>query len=355
MHPSALENAKRFRDAYFSSERELTIVEIGAQDVNGSLRTVFPDAARYLGLDFVRGKGVDIVLDDPYQIPLAIDSADIVLCSSVFEHSEFFWLTFLAILRILKPAGLFYLNALSNGDFHRYPVDCWRFYPDSGAALVKWGRRNGFRPLLLESYISVQDRDVWNDYVAVFLKDEAERELFQRRVLDNFAEVSNATRLGVEGFQGFSAKTEDQLQNARLGNELAALELRLPPAESGRADGTVLPAGGVWRWSIDSPRSDAELALGDDGTFRLRGWALGKSGSRLHVAMRQNGLTRCYPLNQNRPDVIRKILGEEPEGHARLMCGFDYAVPLGSAVEFGFECDAKFSWLKVLGDSAGTR
>ena len=30
---------------------------------------------------------------------------------------------------------LFYLNAPSNGEFHRYPVDCWRFYPDAGGAL----------------------------------------------------------------------------------------------------------------------------------------------------------------------------------------------------------------------------
>ena len=31
---------------------------------------------------------------------------------------------------MLRPAGLFYLNAPSNGDFHRYPVDCWRIMPD---------------------------------------------------------------------------------------------------------------------------------------------------------------------------------------------------------------------------------
>lgn len=354
MHPSALANAKRFRDAYFPFERELAIVEVGSQDVNGSLRAVFPDTARYIGIDFVHGKGVDIVLDDPYQIPLTNDSADVVLCSSVFEHSEFFWLTFLEILRILKPAGLLYLNVPSNGDFHRYPVDCWRFYPDSGAALVNWGRRNGFQPLLLESFTSAQDREVWNDYVAVFLKDEAMHDVFLRRVLDNFAEVSNATRFGIEGFQGFTSKTEDQLRNMRLMNELATLERRLRPVDLGRSDRAVLPVGGVWRWSIDSPKSDADLVDVADGSFRLRGWALGNADSRLYVAVRQNGLTRCYPMNQNRPDVVRGVLGEEPDNHSRLMCGFDYVLPLGSAVEVGFECDAQFAWLKTFGDTAGS-
>jgi SAM-dependent methyltransferase len=71
-----------------------------------------------------------------YKLPFADGSVDVVLSSSCFEHSEFFWLLFLEILRVLRPEGLFYLNAPSNGPFHRYPVDCWRFYPDSGNALV---------------------------------------------------------------------------------------------------------------------------------------------------------------------------------------------------------------------------
>ena len=63
-----------------------------------------------------------------------------------------FWVSYLEILRILKPVGLFYLNAPSDGAVHKYPVDCWRFYPDSGQALVTWSKRNGFNNVLLECY-----------------------------------------------------------------------------------------------------------------------------------------------------------------------------------------------------------
>ena len=72
-------------------------------------------------------------------------------------------------LRVLAPGGLLYLNASANGDFYRL-VDCWRFYPDAGAALARWGQHGGFACVLLESFTAYRDQDIWNDQVArVFL------------------------------------------------------------------------------------------------------------------------------------------------------------------------------------------
>jgi len=155
MHPTAMNNAKSFFEVYakdFSSKDNVKVVEIGSQDVNGSLRQVCPKDFKYIGVDFQEANGVDIVLDDPYLLPFDSQSIDIVISSSCFEHSEMFWLVFLEVLRILKPKGLFYLNAPSSGSFHRYPVDCWRFYPDSGKALITWANRNGINANLLESF-----------------------------------------------------------------------------------------------------------------------------------------------------------------------------------------------------------
>src|SRR5512140_2189307 len=137
MHPTAMMNCAHFFDTYgtcFGPDERVRVVEIGAQDVNGSLRDVAPKRFEYVGVDFVAGKGVDVVLDDPYVLPFEAASADIVVSSSCFEHAEMFWLVFLEVMRILKPRGLFYLNVPSNGMYHRHPVDCWRFSPDSGAA-----------------------------------------------------------------------------------------------------------------------------------------------------------------------------------------------------------------------------
>lgn len=210
MHPSAMKNARLFFEVYASTRREGTVVDVGAQDVNGSLRDVAPPTLRYVGVDFVQGKGVDVVLDDPYRLPFEDASVDVVVSSSCFEHSEMFWVLFLEILRVLRPDGLLYLNAPSNGDFHRYPVDCWRFYPDSGGALVTWARRNGMRPLLLESFVSAQDVDMWNDFVAVFVKDERHAGAYPRRIVERKADFTNGIVAGREGLLHGNPRTEDQ-------------------------------------------------------------------------------------------------------------------------------------------------
>ena len=71
MHVSALKHGQLFFDTYLGREADVTIVDIGAQDINGSLRHGAPAGCRYIGVDFVPGPGVDVVLDDPYRLPFA--------------------------------------------------------------------------------------------------------------------------------------------------------------------------------------------------------------------------------------------------------------------------------------------
>jgi len=223
MHASAMNNCASFLQTYLQhvpTHGKPRVIEIGAADVNGSLRSLAPPDVDYIGADFVRGKGVDVVVDDPYSLPFEDASADIVLSSSCFEHSELFWLVFLEILRILKPTGLFYLNAPSNGVFHRYPVDCWRFYPDSGRALVTWAKRNQINATLLESYTSNQGDGIFNDYVGIFLKDEKHLGLFPDRVLDFKKDFTNGLRHGEQGFIHPTPQTEDVLKQHLLMNAL---------------------------------------------------------------------------------------------------------------------------------------
>jgi SAM-dependent methyltransferase len=215
MHDTAMNFGRDFFHTYAKDAVGLVIVDIGAQDVNGSLRSVAPAGNKYIGVDFVAGRGVDVILTDPYVLPFENESVDICVCNSCFEHSEFFWLLFNDILRVLKPNGLFYLNVPSNGDFHRYPVDCWRFYPDSGAALEKWGRRSGYRPLLLESFVGRKDEDVWNDYVAVFIKDESGVAKFPLRIQNLRSSFTNGVTVEKPELANFSIKQEDQANSIR--------------------------------------------------------------------------------------------------------------------------------------------
>lgn len=213
MHATAMQNGKRFFDAYLPFIKEPVVADIGAQDVNGSLRQVCHQGVRYVGVDFVKGPGVDVILDDPYKLPFETASLDVVISSSCFEHSQMFWLLFLEVMRVLKPEGLFYLNAPSNGPFHRYPVDCWRFYPDSGHALVAWAERNGMKPAVLESFVADQEAERWNDFVCVFVKDAAHAARYPNRMIEAAGGYANGTMIGrgeAEGFLNPQGQTEDQ-------------------------------------------------------------------------------------------------------------------------------------------------
>jgi hypothetical protein len=82
MHPSAMNNAAQFFDTYSAAipmEDKPRVIDIGAQDVNGSLRQVTPPQFEYVGLDFQKAKGVDVILEDPYVLPLADASVDIAV------------------------------------------------------------------------------------------------------------------------------------------------------------------------------------------------------------------------------------------------------------------------------------
>ena len=196
MHQSALNHAGMFFKAY-ALQDNLHIVEIGSQDVQGSMRSVKPATATYVGYDFVEGNGVDVILTDPVKLPIADDSVDMVVSSSCFEHAPLFWLNFLEIMRILKPNGVFYMQAPSNGAFHRYPVDCWRFYPDSGCALANWGKMSGYPNCeLVESFTAEPDGDIWKDFVAVFIKDQTHLDLYPNRIVDVHQSYTNGMRQG---------------------------------------------------------------------------------------------------------------------------------------------------------------
>jgi SAM-dependent methyltransferase len=215
MHDTAFDNGKAFFDTYLAPQSRVRILDIGALDVNGSLRSVCPAGVEYVGVDFAQGPGVDIVLADPYALPFPDGHADVIVSSSCFEHSEMFWLLFVELLRVLRPDGLLFISAPSNGPFHRYPVDCWRFYPDSGAALVTWARRCGLQPALLESYVSAQSAINpwgWNDFVAVFVKDEACADRHARRILDTKSDFFNGMVRGGGWFSNFTRHSQDMLK-----------------------------------------------------------------------------------------------------------------------------------------------
>lgn len=169
MHISSLEHVERLAKTYLSDRKELQIVDIGSYDVNGSYRPFFSRPSwQYVGLDLAQGPNVDIVLTSPYRLPIKSHSVDVIVSGQAFEHIEFFWLTWLEMVRILKPGGLIFLLAPSRGPEHRYPQDCWRFYPDGYHALAKYANLELLEVSTDWAEHGDLDSAPWGDTVGVF-------------------------------------------------------------------------------------------------------------------------------------------------------------------------------------------
>jgi SAM-dependent methyltransferase len=62
---------------------------------------------------------------------------DCVISGQCLEHDSFFWKTLENISSITKQNGIIIIIVPSCGAIHRYPVDCYRFYPDSANAFAE--------------------------------------------------------------------------------------------------------------------------------------------------------------------------------------------------------------------------
>lgn len=171
MHLSSYEHMTKLVARHLDPRALLSVVDIGSYDVNGSYRTLFKNERwSYTGVDLSAGPGVDIVLTSPYHFPLPSGSFDLVISGQAFEHIEYFWQTWLEMLRILKPGGRIFLIAPSRGPEHKYPQDCWRFYPDGYRALAKLGNCELTEVSTDWEPHSDQGSEQWGDTVGVFRK-----------------------------------------------------------------------------------------------------------------------------------------------------------------------------------------
>ncbi|KPU44251.1 hypothetical protein OXPF_24190 [Oxobacter pfennigii] len=177
MHIGSYLKMEKFVAKYLSdyTDKEIKIIDIGSQDVNGSYKPLFDNPKwEYYGCDMEEGNNVDIVLKDVYNWKeVKSDSFDVVVSGQAFEHIEYFWATMLEISRVAKYGGLLCIIAPSAGVEHRYPVDCWRYYPDGFRALARY---SGLE--VLEVYtdwypIDYPDRgEIWKDSVLICKKPD---------------------------------------------------------------------------------------------------------------------------------------------------------------------------------------
>ena len=168
MHPSSMENMYKCYQRYVASEdgieSPILVLDIGGVDINGSYRDIFSsERFVYQSADTDNNSNPDIHLPDNYRLPIETESFDIVLCGQTLEHCEYFWLLFDEMVRVLNPRGMLFLIVPSAGPIHRFPVDCYRFYPDFLLSMAKYTKCH-----LIDSWID--PRGPWRDLTGVFCK-----------------------------------------------------------------------------------------------------------------------------------------------------------------------------------------
>lgn len=132
MHNLSFESVSNFVSKYYNGG---SVLEIGGADVNGSVRRLFNGP--YTTMDIAGS--ADIIVADPYVWAEILDeSYDFVISTSCLEHVEYPWLTMCEVARVLKIGGITCHTVPSGGVEHKYPLDCYRIYPDGARALLKW-------------------------------------------------------------------------------------------------------------------------------------------------------------------------------------------------------------------------
>jgi SAM-dependent methyltransferase len=91
-----------------------TVLEVGSYDVDGSIRSLFADAAHYVGADLKAGPGVDLV-SFGHEIDHPDGSYDIAVSGECFEHDPYWRETLVNMVRMTRPGGLVAFSCASVG------------------------------------------------------------------------------------------------------------------------------------------------------------------------------------------------------------------------------------------------
>lgn len=108
-----------------------SVIEVGAQDYNGSLRSSLEalGPSNYLGVDLEMGPGVDRVCDAT-ELTSIFDSEsfDLVISTEMLEH-VWDWRAVISNMKnLVRPGGVMLMTTRSKGyGFHGAPFDFWRY------------------------------------------------------------------------------------------------------------------------------------------------------------------------------------------------------------------------------------
>lgn len=138
MHKLSYKHMKRFVDNYLPSRHKLSVLDVGSMDVNGSYKPLFVERnCSYTGVDIEEGQNVDMVVDVGH-FQMSVGEYDVVVSGQCLEHTKYPWDVVGEMAFVTKPGGLVCIIVPGSGPEHRFPIDCYRFFPDGMRALAEY-------------------------------------------------------------------------------------------------------------------------------------------------------------------------------------------------------------------------
>jgi len=112
-HAAQQQFCTRVRDLLPSYFEETRVLEIGARNINGSVRRLFRNC-EITGVDATAGAEVDVVcLGHQFEAPPG--HYDVVCSIETFEHDPYAEETVNHMLHLLRPGGLFFMTCAGEG------------------------------------------------------------------------------------------------------------------------------------------------------------------------------------------------------------------------------------------------
>jgi hypothetical protein len=146
-HVNQLSIVKKISESITKNSNGLEVLEIGAHEVNGSVRSFLETNNNYVGLDLISGPGVDIVASG-HDFG-STGTYDITIACEVLEHNPYWLETVYNMIRITKPGGLVIITCAStgrveHGTFRTNPVESpgtsesgWHYYKNISEKVFK--------------------------------------------------------------------------------------------------------------------------------------------------------------------------------------------------------------------------
>jgi SAM-dependent methyltransferase len=118
-----------------ATDDEVTVLDLGGRNLNGSARDAFPNATVYTVLDILPGDGVDVVANAATWEPA--EQWDVVVSAECFEHTAEWPAIVRTAYKACRPGGRFIVTTAAPGRLPHSGIDGeFRLHPGEHYANV---------------------------------------------------------------------------------------------------------------------------------------------------------------------------------------------------------------------------